>query len=102
MTSLLRYIARTLIWLLILAGLIVGGLRLTLANVGLFRADIETWVSHELAPGISFGDIRFYWNGIDPVLELENTSITLPDRSRAIAVDVLSIQLDLWDSLVLG
>lgn len=102
MTSLLQYIARTLIWLLILAGLIVGGLRLTLANVGLFRADIETWVSHELAPGISFGDIRCYWNGIDPVLELKNTSITLPDRSRAIAVDVLSIQLDLWDSLVLG
>ncbi|MCP4429675.1 MAG: TIGR02099 family protein [Gammaproteobacteria bacterium] len=102
MLSLFRYITRTLIWLLILAGLIVAGLRLTLANVGLFRADIETWVSHELVPGISFGDIRCYWNGIDPILELEKTAITLPDHRRPIAIDVLSIQFDLWDSLVLG
>ena len=102
MLSLFRYIARTLIWLLILAGLIVAGLRITLANVGLFRADIETWVAQELAPGISFGDIRCYWNGVEPILELENTTITLPDHSSPIAVDVISLQLDLWGSLVRG
>lgn len=102
MYNLIRYITRTLIWLLILGGLIVAGLRLTLANVGLFRADIETWVSEELAPGIGFGDIRCYWNGANPILELEKAAITLPDRSRPIAIDVLTIQFDLWDSLVLG
>ena len=102
MTSLFRFNLKVLIWLLILAGLVVGALRLTLANVGLFRADIETWVSHELAPGISFGDIRFYWNGIDPVLELKKSAISLPDRSQSIVVDILAIQLDLWDTVILG
>ncbi len=102
MYNLIRYITRILAWLLILGGLIIGGLRLTLANVGLFRADIESWVSQELAPGIGFGDIRCYWNGVDPILELEKAVITLPDRSRPIAVDILSIQFDLWGSLVLG
>jgi len=102
MINLIQYIARTLIWCLILGGIIVAGLRLTLANVGFFRADIETWVSEELAPGIGFGDIRCYWSGVNPILELEKTVVTLPDRRRPIAVDLLSIQFDLWDSLVLG
>ncbi len=102
MRNLIRYITRTLVWLLILGGLIVGGLRLTLANVGLFRAEIESWVSQELAPGIGFGDIRCYWNGVNPILELEKAVITLPDRSRPISVDILSIQFDLWDSLIVG
>ena len=102
MLNLFRYISRILIWFLILGGLIVGGLRLTLANVGLFRADIESWVSEELASDVGFGDIRIYWNGIYPILELEKAAITLPDRSRPLAVDVLSIEFDLWDSLVLG
>ncbi len=102
MYNLIRYLTRTLVWLLILGGLIVGGLRLTLANVGLFRAEIESWVSQELTPGMGFGDIRCYWRGIDPVLELKKAVITLPDRSRPIAVDILSIQFDLWDSLVLS
>lgn len=102
MLSLFRYIVRTLIWFLILAGLIIGGLRLALANVGFFRADIESWVSEELASDVGFGDIRIYWNGIYPILELEKAAITLPDRSRTLAVDVLSIEFDLWDSLVLG
>lgn len=102
MLSLLRYLTQRLIWMVIFIGLIVAGLRLGLANIDLFRADIEDWVSEELSPGIRFGEIRSYWKKINPVLELDNASITLPDRSKSLVVDTISIELDLWGSLVLG
>ena len=102
MGSLFRYIAKTLIWLIIFAGIIVAALRITLANVDLFRADIETWIAGEIGPGISFGEMRCYWIGINPVLELETATITLPDRRKALAVDAVNIQFNLWGSLVLG
>jgi len=102
MRSFVRYLANTLIWLTILAGIIVAGLRITLANVDLFRANIESWVAAEIGPGISFGKIHSYWIGINPVLELEAAEITLPDRRKALAVDAVNIQFNLWGSLVLG
>ena len=102
MGSLIRFIAKTLIWMIIFIGLIVAGLRLTLANVDLFRADIEAWVAEEVGPGISFGKIRINWIGINPVLKLDSAAITLPDRSKPAAIDAISIQFDLWGSLVLG
>lgn len=102
MLSLLRYLTQLLIWTTIFVGLVVAGLRISLANIDLFRSDIEDWVSHELSPGIGFGEIRSYWNKTNPVLELDNASITLPDRSKSLVVDAISIELNLWDSLVLG
>ncbi len=102
MLSLLRYLTQLLIWMVIFVGLIVAGLRIGLANIGLIRADIQDWVSYELSPGIRFGEIRSHWNKANPVLELDNASITLPDRSKSLVVDAISIELNLWDSLVLG
>lgn len=102
MLNLLRYLTQLLIWMVIFVGLIVAGLRIGLANIDLIRTDIEEWVSYELSPGIRFSEIRSYWNKTNPVLELDNVSITLPDRSKSLAVDTISIELNLWDSLVLG
>jgi len=102
MNRCLRYIAKILISLIILAGIIVASLRFTLANVDLFRAEIESWIAAEIIPGISFGAMRCYWIGINPVLELEAVAITLPDRSKALAIDAVNIQFNLWGSLVLG
>ena len=102
MLALVRYIFRTFIWLIILAGIIVAGLRLALANVDLFRADIENWVAEEFGPGISFGKMQSYWIGPDPVLELTSAAVTLPDRSKPLAIDAVNIQFNLWGSLVLG
>ena len=102
MSSFFRYIANTFIWLIILAGIIVAGLRFTMANVDLFRADIESWIAAEIVPGISFGEMRCYWIGVNPVLELETVAITLPDRRKALAIDAVNIQFNLWGSLVLG
>ena len=100
MGYLIRFIARSLIWMLILVGIIVACLRLSFANIGLFKSEIEEWVAAEVIPGLTFGEIRSRWNRISPIFELDQATITLPDRSNPIVIDRLAIEFDFWGSLI--
>ncbi len=100
MANLMRYLAKTLIWLLILLGLIVAGLRISFANLGQFKDQIETWVAAEVVPGLKFDDISGSWNKVSPVFKLEHAVITLPGRSNPIVIDSMAIEFNLWGSLL--
>ena len=102
MGNLIRFVGRSLIWMVILIGIIVACLRLSFANIGLFKAEIEEWVAAEVIPGLTFGEIRSRWNRVSPIFELDHAVITLPDRSNPIIIDTLAIEFDFWGSLVFG
>jgi len=102
MGYLIRFITRSLIWMLILVGIVVACLRLSFANIGLFKAEIEEWIAVEVIPGLTFSEIRSRWNRISPIFELDQAVITLPDRSNPIAIDTLAIEFDFWGSLIFG
>ena len=102
MRYLIRFISRSLIWTVILIGIVVACLRLSFASIGVFKSEIENWVAAEVIPGLTFGDIRSRWNHVSPVFELDQAVITLPDRSNPIIIDTLAIEFDFWGSLVFG
>ncbi|MCP4486502.1 MAG: hypothetical protein GY820_04165 [Gammaproteobacteria bacterium] len=100
MANLIRYLVKTLVWLVILIGLIAAGLRVSFANLGLFKGQIESWVATEVVPGLKFDDIRGRWNQVSPVFELDHAVISLPGRNNPIVIDTMSIEFDFWGSLI--
>ncbi len=100
MANLLRYLVKTLLWLVILIGIIVAGLRIGFANLGMFKGQIENWVDAEVIPGLKFKDIRGHWNQVSPVFELDHAVISLPGRGNPVIIDTIAIEFDFWGSLI--
>jgi len=99
MDKLSRFIIKLLSLTIILLALVVIGLRLSLANIDLFKSDIENWLAGNIAPGISYTSIQGGWNQLNPIIKLSNASIMLPDRRQTTAVDEMSVEFDIWKSL---
>ncbi len=101
MDKLSRFITRLLSLTIILLVLIVVGLRLGLSNIEFFKAEIEGWLARDVAPGLKFSGIQGGWNHLNPILRLSDASITLPDRNKTTAISNMSVELDLWKSLLI-
>lgn len=88
-----------LLVVIILFGLIMGVLRLSLANIELYKAEVEYLLSELVVPGIVINNVRGDWNRFNPVIRIDNASVNLPDRSQPLFVDNLVVEFDLWASL---
>jgi len=99
MDKISRFIIKLLSLTIILLALVVIGLRISLANIDLFKSDIESWLASNVAPGISYTSIQGGWNQFNPIIKLNNASIMLPDRRQTTAVDEMSVEFDIWKSL---
>ena len=85
---------------IILLGIVMGGLRLGFANIDFFKSEITYVLSEQGIPGVVFSEVRADWHYFNPILEIRNVSITLPDRSQVLFVDDLIVEFDFWASLI--
>jgi len=82
----------------VLLAFIMGGLRLAIMNIEYFKPEIEYLFERDLAPGFSFTGLSGDVNRFNPILRIENVSMTLPDRSQPLFIDRLEIEFDFWAS----
>ena len=87
------------IWSLILLALIMGGMRLAISNIDLFKPKIEYLLERDVASGIVFNRVSGTMNRFNPILQIENVSINQADRSQPLFIDRLDVEFDLWSSL---
>jgi len=82
----------------VLLAVIMGGLRLAITNIEYFKSEIEYLLERDLAPGVAFTGLSGDLNRFNPILRIENVSITLPDRSQPLFIDRLEMEFDFWAS----
>jgi len=99
MARLIRFITRLLSAVLVLLALLVVGLRIGLANIAYFEAEIKDWLAGEVVSEIDFVNIRGGWNRFNPILRLQNASVILPNRDAPISVDDMAVEIDLVKSV---
>jgi hypothetical protein len=83
---------------IVLLAVIMGGLRLAIMNIDFFKSEIEYLLERDLAPGFVFTGLSGDLNRFNPILRIENVSITLPDRSQPLFIDSLEVEIDFWAS----
>ena len=101
MDKLSRFITRLLSLTIILLVLIVVSLRLGLSNIEFFKAEIEALLARDVAPGLRFSGIQGGWNHLNPILRLSDASITLSDHNQTTAISNMSVEFDIWKSLLI-
>ena len=79
-----------------------GAVRLVIHNIDLFKPEIESLLRRHLAPSIAFGGLSGDMIGLNPVIAIDNISLSLPDRSQPLFVDRLTFEMDFWTSLFAG
>jgi len=77
---------------------IMGAVRLAIINIDYFKSEIEYLLERDLTPGFAFTGLSGDVNRFNPILRIENVSITLPDRSQPLFIDRLEMELDFWAS----
>ncbi len=83
---------------IVLLAVIMGGLRLAILNIDYFKSEIEYLLERDLASGFVFTGLSGDINRFNPILRIENVSITLPDRSQPLFIDSLEVEIDFWAS----
>ncbi len=83
---------------IVLLAVIMGGLRLAIMNIDFFKPEIEYLLERDLASGFVFTGLSGDLNRFNPILRIENVSITLPDRSQPLFIDSLEVEIDFWAS----
>lgn len=87
----------------IVAAFVLSLARLLLPLLGEYRADIESWVGGVVGQPVQIGEIDARFRGFYPALELHD--VTLLDGEggeRLAAFKEMSVDLDLWSSLLHG
>ena len=84
---------------IILLAIILGGIRLVLANIEYYKPEIEFLLSRDDAHRVTFSRVEGSMLRFNPILRIENVSVTLPDRSQPLFVDHLTLEFDFWASL---
>jgi uncharacterized protein (TIGR02099 family) len=90
-----------LIFLLLVALVNIGG-RVLLANAELFRDQIEQQLADYGIRGVVLDNISAHWQGLQPVLNIEGGSLSIPGRSHALSVSALELRVKLVSSLIRG
>ncbi len=99
MQILIRLTLGLFVIVVVILAVLMGGMRLAIVNIEYFKSEIEYLLTRDAAPGIVFTGLNGDMNRFNPVVGIENVSITLPDRSQPLFIDRLTIELDLWASL---
>jgi uncharacterized protein (TIGR02099 family) len=85
--------------MVILLAIIMGGLRLAISNIDLFKPNIEYLLTRYVSKGVIFAGVSGSMNRFNPVLRMEKVSLNLPDKPQALFVDQLAVEFDFWASL---
>ena len=83
---------------IILLAIVMGGIRLAIMNIEYFKPEIEYLFERDLSPGFVFTGLSGDVNHFNPILRVENVSMTLPDQSQPLFIDRLEIEFDFWAS----
>ena len=82
----------------IVLAIVMGAIRLAIKNIDYFKSEIEYLLERDLAPGFVFTGLSGDINRFNPILRIDNVSITLPDRSQPLFIDRLEMEFDFWAS----
>ena len=82
----------------IVLAVIMGAVRLAIMNIDYFKSEIEYLLERDLSPGFAFTGLSGDVNRFNPILRIENVSITLPDRRQPLFIDRLELEVDFWAS----
>ncbi len=100
----MRAIARFLLGLgataIILLAVALWGLRLAMVNIEYFKPEIEYLLTGDEASDIVFTGLGGDMNRFNPVVRVENVSITLEDGSQPLFIDYLTVEFDFWGSIL--
>lgn len=95
-------ITATLAVLVVLVALATVVLRLAVAAIPEFRADIEAAVSETLGRDIEIGGLRTQFQGLTPVFVLEDVILSASEGTGRFEVEDLSLGIAAWASLRAG
>lgn len=84
---------------IILLGIVVAAMRLTMHNIQHFQSEIEYVLSGDETRRVTFSRVHGRFRGFNPILRIENASITLPDRAETMFISYLELEFDFWESL---
>ena len=99
MNVLARFFAGLLVSALVLLALAMGALRLAVLNIEYYKSEIEYLLERDASPGIVFTGLSGSMDRFNPILRIDNVSLTLPDRSQPLFIDRLEVEFDFWASL---
>lgn len=100
MQTLIRLTLKILYWMLILAAVMIGVLRLGIPQVQYFKSDIENLLRQSVLPGLSFSNIELEWSQFDHLIHVRNATLTIPNYIDPVVVEQLSFEISLWRSLL--
>lgn len=84
---------------IILTGIVFAAMRLTMYNIQHFQSEIEYLLSGDETRRVTFSRVNGRFEGFNPILRIENASITLPDRAETMFIRYLDLEFDLLESL---
>lgn len=99
MKLLARFFAGLLVSALVLLALVMGCLRLAVLNIEYYKSEIEYLLERDASPAIVFTGLSGAMDRFNPILRIDNVSMTLPDRSQPLFIDRLEVEFDFWASL---
>ncbi len=87
---------------IILLALALWALRLAMINIEYFKSEIEYLLTEDISQGITFGGLAGDMNRFNPIIRIDNLTLTLPDRTQPVFIDRLAVEFDFWASLRAG
>ena len=87
--------------IIVITALLIGGLRFLLPNVDLLQAPLRQWVSEQTGFSAQLEGIAGQWRNLTPSLTLENVSLATSDNGPALlTAQHIDLQLDVFATLM--
>ncbi|MFE4113248.1 AsmA2 domain-containing protein YhdP [Kosakonia sp. YIM B13611] len=85
--------------LIVIAALLVSGLRLVLPHLDSWRGQILAQISSQTGVPVSASQIQARWENFGPELDVRDINATLPDGGE-LSVKRVTLALDVWQSML--
>ncbi|WBA08933.1 YhdP family protein [Salinivibrio kushneri] len=97
----MRWLTVSVISLIVITALLIGGLRFLLPNMEILQAPLRQWVSEQTGFSAQLDGIAGQWRNLTPSLQLENVALATSDNGPPLlTAHAISLQLDVSASLI--
>ena len=100
MQILIRAVSKLLYWMLILAAVVIGALRIGFAHIDYFKADIENLLRQSVLPGLSFSGIELKGSQFNHLILIRGATLKLPNQAKSVSLEQLKVEVSLRRSLL--
>lgn len=97
----MRWLTVSVISVIVITALLVGGLRFLLPNMEILQAPLRQWVSAQTGFSAQLDGIAGQWRNLTPSLRLENVALATSDNGPPLlTARAISLQLDVSATLI--